>query len=508
MAEGDRQPFADELKDDAHFDPSSFAPKPNLPLWMQDEVTDASQSLPGAGPDVKQALMQKVPEQPVKEGFKGQTDWASALANAQAGTYKELDNIQKRSDDEARAGFRDIKADMEKMRQHKPPTLEKNEPPPKADFAKGTMEWMQVAALMGAIAGGFSRRGTTTALKAFSGMMEGLHQGNMEVFKQRSEEWKEAETRVNDINRAKLDEYEMVWKDDKASIDQKMQMMQLVATKYNDEKTYNIAKLRDFEKLAEFEQKERDAQDLREQRSGLISAQVTNLNKKTEMMQGMGQQALKDLADRAIDGDPSALSQMGRSIGSMSAAQNMISARLQERGLTLQDMESNKKKWGGEVSYQRAAGTQAARVESAGNEVANLVPQAIETSRKLPREKLVPWNKLAQQFEAGTSDPKYYDFALANFALLNAYVRAMNPTGQPRITERLEAHASGILSQAIDQKSYEVQVRRLWQEVQSSKAAVSQTREGAKGAEPFPNIPSNGGAGDDEVGAAMKRLGL
>ena len=67
---------------------------------------------------------------------------------------------------------------------------------------------------------------------------------------------------------------------------------------------------------------------------------------------------------------------------------------------------------------------------------------------------------------------------LANFSLVNAYTRAMNPQGVPRIQERLEQHAMGILSTATDEKAYEVQVRRLWKEGQASKTATAKTAEG------------------------------
>lgn len=131
-----------------------------------------------------------------------------------------------------------------------------------------------------------------------------------------------------------------------------------------------------------------------------------------------------------------------------------------------------------EQSYGRAAGTQGARVENAANEVVQLIPQAIEASRTVPRGRWVPINQLVQKWDQGTSDPAYNDFMMANFSLLNAYTRAMNPQGVPRIQERLEQHALGVLSTATDEKSYEVQIRRLWKEVQASKTATAETAKG------------------------------
>jgi hypothetical protein len=132
-----------------------------------------------------------------------------------------------------------------------------------------------------------------------------------------------------------------------------------------------------------------------------------------------------------------------------------------------------------------------------------LIPQALETSNALPRGSWVPINLLIQKFEAGTSDPRYYDFSLANFSLMNAYARAMNPQGVPRIQERLEAHAAGVLSQATDQASYKIMIERLWKEVQASKKAVAQTREGRSAGDinaPLPGAAPTPAGGDDGWG--------
>lgn len=197
----------------------------------------------------------------------------------------------------------------------------------------------------------------------------------------------------------------------------------------------------------------------------------------------LGQDALHDLVDQYISGNKSVTQFFGfGAVRAQNAANfsSILAEEMQKRGMSGADINKAQTQFAGETSYQRTAGTQAARVESASNEVDQLAPQALETSANLPRGSWVPINKLLQSYEAGTSDPAYNDFALANFALLNAYTRAMNPTGQPRVNDRLEAHAAGILSTATDQKSYEVQVKRLLKEIAASKKAVAETRAGQK----------------------------
>ena len=155
---------------------------------------------------------------------------------------------------------------------------------------------------------------------------------------------------------------------------------------------------------------------------------------------------------------------------------------INEKGMTEEEAASHVTdqvaKFQGTKAYQSTAGRYGARVETATNEVEQLVPQALETSKALPRGKFVPVNKLLQAYQQGTSDPAYNDFAIANFSLINAYTRAMNPTGTPHVNDRLEQHAQGILSTATSPQAYEVQVRRLWKEVQASKQAIAETQKG------------------------------
>ena len=160
----------------------------------------------------------------------------------------------------------------------------------------------------------------------------------------------------------------------------------------------------------------------------------------------------------------------------------------------------------GEVSYARSAGSTAQRAEFATNEVAVLLPQAVETSHEYLRGKLVPWNKIQNAIKRGESDPTFNDFEAANFALVNAYTRAMNPQGVPRITERLEQHAIGLLSDAISPQAYDTQLRRIWKEVQATKTAVAKTQEGRSPGDinaPVPglDVPAGGGRGNLPAGA-------
>jgi hypothetical protein len=515
----DRQPFADELKDDAyfatalkddaHFAPASFNPQQappaqggggGLPFWAQGPSTSTDTP--------KFATGKEAPKDMGAGTIPGGGDYTSDdVRKAVEGATAANDVLQKQKQADMGGRIKDLQSTMEDMRKNKPPVLERNKPPPKADFSASSMAYMQVAALMGALAGGFSRKGTTTALTAFSGMMKGLHEGNVESFNQMHQEWKEAEQNVNDVNQAKLDEYNAVWKDQQTNIAQKMEMMKLVATKYDDQITYNTAKMHDFTKLAEFQQTERDHHEDRVEKSKVVELQTEKLKKQIEQMNGVNEDALIKLADRVIDGDPSALAQMGRSTGSMTNAQNMIAKRLNERGLTVQDLEANKKRWGGDVSQSKLAGSMEQRVLAATGEVQRAIPIALEASNNMPRGKAVPLNILRQKEQQYMSDPKWNAFLVANQTLAKAYGRAMNPQGIPRVSEAMESEKRGFLDMAQSPEAYKTQLQMLWREVQNSMEAVRETRtpnNAPVGA--FPDVPSKQGGGVIKYDAQGNRV--
>jgi hypothetical protein len=85
----------------------------------------------------------------------------------------------------------------------------------------------------------------------------------------------------------------------------------------------------------------------------------------------------------------------------------------------------------------------------------------------------------------GTSDPRFDRFLVNNESLLRAWVRAMNPTGQPRVGQEMTARAEGVLSKAVGLRGYEAMLDALWQEVQASREAVEDVRAGRAPPNPF-----------------------
>lgn len=352
-----------------------------------------------------------------------------------------------------------------------PPQLEKAPAPPKQELGKGMMEFMQVAALLGAIAGGRGRGNSTAAMNAFAGAMNGFHNGQKEQFETNLEEWKARSQQVATDNQAKLDQYNLIWKNKQLSMDQKMGMFRIASQQWKDDMTYNAAKAGDAQTLAAMLQKQWQIQ----------TQYVEAKNKLTIDIEKVIQQG-KAMNDRG-------------SVEKMMMIQ-WTQAFTQKNGREPTPEETSDHLAGirSQMSYARAAGTQSERVEQATNELKTAIPIASDASKALPRGKWVPWNKLKQMYLAGKSDPAYNDFMVKALTAQSAYVRAMNPQGIPRVADREELKSDQILSTAISPEAFEKQLRALWLEAVNSKNATNKTR--TQSGQPDPNETTEPFPGD------------
>jgi len=120
------------------------------------------------------------------------------------------------------------------------------------------------------------------------------------------------------------------------------------------------------------------------------------------------------------------------------------------------------------------------------------IPAALAASKALPRNDFVPLNKIIQNGQINTSNPKLVEFGMANLQLAEHWARAMNPTGVMRESDREKALS--FLSTAYGNDTYAAAVRQLETQIKREKAAV---REGKSvvpaGADPIPGADAGKG---------------
>lgn len=118
------------------------------------------------------------------------------------------------------------------------------------------------------------------------------------------------------------------------------------------------------------------------------------------------------------------------------------------------------------------------------------IPAALEASKALPRSDFVPLNKLIQNGQIMTSNPKLVQFGMANLQLAEHWARAMNPTGVMRESDRDKALS--FLSTAYGNNTYESAVRQLETQIKREKTAVSAGNSTVPpGSDPVPGVSTS-----------------
>jgi hypothetical protein len=217
----------------------------------------------------------------------------------------------------------------------------------------------------------------------------------------------------------------------------------------------------------------------------------------------------KAMASQYLAGDKSVMQNLGR--GAQGSA-NIVKLRTEiykqanEQGLDGKSIVNNFNEQAGNLAGQRSIGTRSANISLAANEANNMIPIALEASDKVPRGEWMPWNKMVQAYQTGTSSPELARFVAATNSLVNSYVRAVSPSGVP--TDSMREHAYSMLNSAQSPKAYQAVTSIMQDEMKAAMAAPAQVRKELRREEPAKEEPKAAAIDQGAVEAEMKRRGL
>ncbi|RTL52896.1 MAG: hypothetical protein EKK40_07035 [Bradyrhizobiaceae bacterium] len=198
---------------------------------------------------------------------------------------------------------------------------------------------------------------------------------------------------------------------------------------------------------------------------------------KNEASSTLSDQTVNDMADQYLAGDRTVLQNLGRGA---QGAENVvklrtaISDRARAAGVDPKGIVENFNEQAGALAGQRTVGTRAANISLAANEANNMIPIALDASAKVPRTQWMPINQAIQAYQKGTSSPELASFVAATNSLVNAYVRAVSPSGVP--TDSMRQHAYDMLNSAQGPEAYAAVVGTMQKEMQAALSAPSQVR--------------------------------
>jgi transcriptional regulator NrdR family protein len=183
------------------------------------------------------------------------------------------------------------------------PQLQQPPKPPQqgSELADNAAGYIAAATVLGAIAGAFTRNHTTNALGAFTGMLTGLKEGNLQKFQQSYQTWKAQNDQVIESNRVAMDQYKAILEDRRRNIDEQMAGIQLVAAKYKDQITYEAATARNYTLVAQIMERNAFNQQKLEQNAEKMTQMYDLQKKKLDMQLAQNGMTMDESGEIKID---------------------------------------------------------------------------------------------------------------------------------------------------------------------------------------------------------------
>lgn len=181
------------------------------------------------------------------------------------------------------------------------------------------------------------------------------------------------------------------------------------------------------------------------------------------------------MADQALAGDRSVFTGLGRSPKDMAGLRSAITRKAKEQGVSGKDLASITAEFKGLEAGERTLGQKTAQVGLAANEARSFATNALAASEKVNRTRFPDLNKVILAGEQKSGDPDVVAFGSYNNSLVNAYARAVSPTGAPTVSDK--DHAREILTTAYSKGQYKAAVDVILKEIDAAKASPGQTKQ-------------------------------
>jgi hypothetical protein len=227
---------------------------------------------------------------------------------------------------------------------------------------------------------------------------------------------------------------------------------------------------------ADREQAHADSMALREQMIGM-QRESLNARLQGDPNAALSGDDLKFMAQQYLAGDRTVLQNMGRGVqGSKNlvALRGEVRKQAEAQGMSGRDVAASVAEFEGVKSGERALGTRTAQAGMAVNEASQFADIAQQASQDVPRSQFVPANKALQAYETNTGDPKIVAFGAATNSLINAYARAVSPSGTPTVSDK--EHAREMLNTAQTPEQYASVVSMMKREMAAAQQSPGQVR--------------------------------
>jgi hypothetical protein len=379
----------------------------------------------------------------------------------------------------------------------KRPQFERASAPPSANIGNDAALWLAAATALGGIAGAMTRRGTTNALAAFTGTLEGLKEGNQQKFENNYKIWEAQARQVQQNNDAELTEYKAALENRQLDERQRSIQIQIIANKYRNQFMAGVAQhaaqTGDFPMVAAAFDAFTNQNSQSSDAIGRIAQAAQARKDKMEQMQfqretqyGVADRratmaeeddaGIERRVDAAIAGDPKAAQGLRAGTPNEAKYQARLAAKMKEQNLTAQDLIKAQQQYAGGTSGARSLGTRLTNLESVIRSTNETIPLALAASDKVPRVGILSFAQAQQLMQTQLGDPALKDFVGKNLQLAELWARAMKGPGV--LDVGLQERAFNYLSTAQSKGSYRAAVQSIYQSMQTELSAQKKQQAG------------------------------
>jgi hypothetical protein len=343
------------------------------------------------------------------------------------------------------APLRQRQLDMALQPMPRPPQMQQAPKAPQAEHHEE--EWIMAASLLGALAGGLTRRHMTNALGAFQGFMEGANEGNRQKFDQDFKRWEAENKRIQEVNQNALAQYRQILENRQLDQNQMSVALQVAAAQFDDKAMATAAKTKNSLVIAQLYDKQAEALG-RMQTSSEKMALTREEGMRKERMELLKQQ----MRAAGFGTSPEQMMATVDKIGNYGAppitgrAGNLIMNEVYAKYPNYDQKEWQERKYrqligprveaAAETTEARTAATRGVNLDMILRTTRVLLPQAAEASSAIPRTSFVPLNSLMQMADSAIGDPALRRFKMLNLMVAEGYARSMNPQGMMRVDDR------------------------------------------------------------------------
>jgi hypothetical protein len=370
-----------------------------------------------------------------------------------------------------------LKATIDSPKPEAPALQAQPTAPKQGDFGEDSQSWVTSISVLSALTGAFSRQHATTALNAFGAGMKGYQEGNKLAFDEAHKQWKDASEAAITNNKALTDKYKAILDDRSMTEEEQLSGIKAIAAQYHD--NLQAASTSISQSVAIYDSQVKAA--------ATAVARSARLQEKHDAIQEqlMKPEEVDYYAKLANTGDVSAVASATRGPAGMmnynaikkrQAELNIQGGRTPEQqAATDQDYKANQK-------GLSSLSVQAAKMATAGRESDSLGDLLVTASDKVDRTKFPKFNDIILASEKGTGDQDVVAYGASLNSFINAYARAINPTGASTVSDK--EHARDLLETGYSKGQITAAVEQLKKETQKAREAPVTVKDEMEGKKP------------------------